>query len=217
MPSRPPRRSAGARVLAVAGLASVLVACAAPAPEAPSAGSGITGQVCCAVAPTAEQVDGIDTAYNGWDTAFIGYMAPHDAVAGQMAALAATQAQSEQVKNVATAIDAEPADRFLKLSAMAQAWGQPVPSTDPAAAAGHDHGGGRTEADDLAALTPLTGAAFDRSFLDVMIRHHQAGLKVARSTIDNGTNPQAKEVAQQLVATQTPEVTLLLQMQGTLG
>jgi uncharacterized protein (DUF305 family) len=213
----PPRRWPGVRVLAVAGLAAVLGACASPAPEAPSTGSGITGQVCCAVAPTADTVDGIDTAYNGWDTAFIGYMAPHDAVAGQMAALAATQAQSQQVKNVATAIDAEPGDRYLTLSAMAQAWGQPVPSTDPAAAGGHDHGGGRTEADDLAALTPLTGAAFDRTFLDVMIRHHQAGLKVAQSTIDNGTNPQAKDVAQQMVATQTPEVAQMQQLQGTLG
>jgi uncharacterized protein (DUF305 family) len=215
--SGPPRRSVAARVLAVAGLASVLAACASPAPEAPSTGSGITGQVCCAVAPTAEEVDGIDTAYNGWDTAFVEYMAPHDAVAGQMAALAATQAASQQVKNVATAIDEEPGDRYLKISGMAQAWGQPVPSTDPAAASGHDHGGGRTEADDLAALTPLTGAAFDRTFLDVMIRHHQAGLKVAQSTIDNGTNPQAKDVARQLVETQTPEVAQMQQLQGTLG
>ncbi len=204
-------------MLALAGLAAVLVACAGPAPQAPSTGSGITWQVCCALAPTAEVVDGIDTAYNGWDTAFIGYMAPHDAVAGQMAALAATQAQSRQVKDVATAIDAEPGDRYLKLSAMATAWGQPVPSTDPAAASGHDHGGGRTEADDLAALTPLTAAAFDRTFLDVMIRHHQAGLKVAQSTIDNGTNPQAKDVARQMVETQTPELARMEQLQGTPG
>ena len=112
----------------------------------------------------------------------------------------------------------EPAQaRYLKLSAMAQAWGQPPPSTDPAAAGGHDHGGGRTEADDVNSLTPLSGPAFDKELLVVLIRHHQAGIKEAQTTIDNGTNPQAKDVAQNLVTTQTGELAQLQQLQQTVG
>lgn len=202
--------AAVAACLGVGCFGAVLAGCAQPAPPAPAG----TGQVCCAPPDDGpDVVGGIATAHDGWDIAFVNYMAPHDAVAGQMAALAQSQAASPQIKTLAGVIDAEPGDRFLELSAMATAWRQPVPSTDPAAAAGHDHGGGRTEADDLAALTPLTGAAFDRTFLDVMIRHHRAGLEQARATIDNGTNPQAKQVAQELVTDQTDELARMQQMQ----
>lgn len=204
-----PHRHLRARsVAAAACLGALLAGCAQPAP-APPPGSG---QVCCAPPDDGpDVVGGIATAHDGWDIAFVNYMAPHDAVAGQMAALAQTRAASQEIKSLAGVIDAEPGNRFLELSAMATAWGQPVPSTDPAAAAGHDHGGGRTEADDLAALTPLTGAAFDRTFLDVMIRHHEAGMKQARATVDNGTNPQAKQVARALVTDQTAELARMQQ------
>lgn len=199
----------GAATLAVSCLIAALAGCGVSAQPA----SGSIGQVCCEPPDDGpDMVGGVATAHDGWDIAFINYFASHDAVAGQMAALAQGQAASPAVKDIATVIDAEPADRFLTLSAMAKAWQQPVPSTDPAAAGGHDHGGGRTEADDLAELTPLTGHAFDVAFVQVMIRHHQAGIKEARSTIDNGTNPQAGDVARKLVADQSPQLQQLQAM-----
>jgi len=203
----------GVVTLAAACLVATLAGCGS---SAPPPANGIVGQVCCEPPDDGpDMVDGVATEHDGWDIAFINYMAPHDAVAGQMAALAHAQAASPAVKAIATEIDSEPADRFLKFSAMATAWQQPVPSTDPAAASGHDHGGGRTEADDLAELTPLTGHAFDVAFLQVMIRHHQAGIKEAQATIDNGTNPQAADVARQLVADQTPQLQQLQTMLKT--
>lgn len=174
---------------AVAGLGwaclvATLVGCGSSTPPP----AGVVGQVCCEPPDDGpDMVDGVATAHDGWDIAFINYFASHDAVAGQMAALA-----------------------------YSKAWQQPVPSTDPAAAGGHDHGGGRTEADDLAELTPLTGHPFDVVFLQVMIRHHQAGIKQAQETIDNGTNPQAGDVARQLVAHQTPQLQQLQTMQKTI-
>ena len=215
----PVTRCARATGPALLAAFAVLTACAS-APTADSSGSSITGQVCCVAGPAngaPEVVDGIDIAHDGWDNAFINYMAPHDAVVGQMADLAATKSANPAVKALAAQIGEPAQARYLKLSAMAQAWGQPPPSTDPAAAGGHDHGGGRTEADDVRSLTPLQGPAFDKQLLDVLIRHHQAGIKEARSTIDNGTNPQAKDVAQDLVTTQTAELAQLQQLQQTVG
>jgi uncharacterized protein (DUF305 family) len=201
----------GAALLGTVLLVATLAGCGSSAP--PAAGN-LVGQVCCEPpADGPDTVGGVATAHDGWDIAFVNYFASHDAVAGQMAALAQAQSASPAVKDIATVIDAEPAGRFLKLSAMATAWQQPVPSTDPAAAGGHDHGGGRTEADDLAELTPLRGHAFDVVFLQVMVRHHQAGITQARSTIDNGTNPQAGDVARQLVADQTPQLQQLEALQ----
>ncbi|MDV7136790.1 DUF305 domain-containing protein [Williamsia muralis] len=159
-------------------------------------------------------VNGISTTFNGWDTALISWITPHDAVGGQMAALAPTQAANEKVKDIANSIDIETGARYLKVSAMAVAWGQPVPSTDPAAATGHDHGGGLTEAATAETLVPLLGVDFDREFLTIMIEHHQAALPIAQATIDNGSNPQDKVFAQETLTSQTEEIA---QMQALLA
>lgn len=208
--------------LVLAGLLGALTACSSSGSTVDSTSSAanvVVGQVCC-VATTAgapEVVGGISTAHNGWDNALISWLTPHDAVASQMAELAPAQAASQQVKDIAATIDAATASKYLAISKMAGAWGQPVPSTDPNAAAGHDHGGGVSEAGTAATLTPLTGAAFDKEFLTIMIAHHQAALPIAQGAIDNGENPQAKVFARDLITVQTAEISQLQQMQSVLS
>ena len=89
---------------------------------------------------------------------------------------------------------------------MATAWDQPVPSTDPYAATGHDHGGGINEAATAATLDPLTGPAFDHEFLTILIAHHQAAIPYARNVVENGDNPDAKAIAQDVITVQTAEI-----------
>jgi uncharacterized protein (DUF305 family) len=190
----------------------LLAACGAePAASASATTDPLIGQVCCVVPShgAAEMVDGIETAHNGWDNTLVSWLAPHDAVASQMAEMAATQAGSPQVRDLAAELDAQTAPRYLQLSAMAGAWSQPIPSTDPADAAGHDHGGGVTEADTAATLLPLTGTEFDREYLKIMIGHHEAAVAIAGNTIANGENDQAKALAQTLLDTQAPELTTM--------
>lgn len=210
------------------GLAGILAACGyAPLPSNDAGGggtaateasvsgvdatslNGLDGKVCCVAAGSEapKVINGIATTYNGWDTAFISWMVPHYAVAAQLAELAPTRAGSEKVKALAGAIDAEQGTMYLKMSAMALAWGQPVPSTDPAAAAGHDHGGGDSSgADNAAALGKLSGSAFDRKILAVLIADDKAALPIAKATIANGTNAQAKELAKEISAGATAQI-----------
>jgi uncharacterized protein (DUF305 family) len=199
-------------VLEGTAVAALLAACGAePAATASATTDPLIGQVCCVVPShgAAEMVDGIETAHNGWDNTLVSWLAPHDAVASQMADMAATQAGSAQVRDLAAGLDAQTAPRYLQLSAMAGAWSQPIPSTDPADAAGHDHGGGVTEADTAATLIPLTGAEFDHEYLKIMIGHHEAAVVIAENTIANGENDQAKALAQALLDTQAPELTTM--------
>ena len=168
----------------------------------------INGAVCCVAvssgAPTV--VDGISTTYNGWDTAFISWMVPHFAVASQLAELAPTRAASADVKKLAAAIDATLAPNYLAMSAMAKAWGQPTPSTDPNAG-GHDHGGTDSSgADNSVTLTKSKGVAFDRKYLGIVIADDQAAVAVARNTVANCTNPQAKKLAQQVLDDSTKQI-----------
>ena len=168
----------------------------------------IDGAVCC-VAPLSgspAEVGGISTTYNGWDTAFISWMVPHFAVASQLAELAPTRSSSAAVKKLAATIDATLAPNYLTMSAMAKAWGQPTPSTDPNAG-GHDHGGTDSSgADNAVTLTRIKGVAFDRKYLGVVIADDQAAVVVARNTVQNCTNPQAKKLAQQILADSTEQV-----------
>ncbi|GGL90039.1 hypothetical protein GCM10011594_07150 [Nakamurella endophytica] len=162
----------------------------------------------------AAQVGGVSTSYNGWDTAMIVWLAPHDAVAGQMAGLAATRSRNSTVRAIAAATDTETQDRYLTLSRFATAWGQPAPSTDPDAASGHDHGGGTSESTNIDQLQKAPAAGFDKLFLTLMIGHHKAALPIARAAIDNGTNPQDKAFAAQVLSSQQAEIT---QMQKALA
>lgn len=210
----------GYAVASVLGLALVLAGCSS-GDDAPAVvdgtGQDIVGQVCCIVPPGngASMVNGISTEYNGWDTYMISWITPHDAVASQMAALAETQAASQQVKDLAVSIDEDTSKRYLRVSEIAIAWGQPVPSTDPASVSGHNHSAGASEAATAETLIPLTGNVFDKEFLKIMIEHHQAVLPIANNALAEGINQQEKEFAQEVLDSQTSEIAVMQAMLGS--
>lgn len=201
--ARPPGRWVGP---AVGGLLLLAGCAGTPAPAVVGTGEQLVGQECCMATDVPPTVNGVSTGHNGWDIALIYWMVPHDAVASQMAALAPAQAQSQAVKDVAAAIDDATGAKYLLMSRLAVAWGQQVPSTDPNAATGHDHGGGLDESATAATLVPLTGPTFDREFLTIMIAHHQAALPIARATIDNGENAETRQLAEQVISVQSAEI-----------
>jgi uncharacterized protein (DUF305 family) len=47
----------------------------------------------------------------------------------------------------------------------------------------------------LDALRAVTGAEFDRQFLDLVIAHHQGALTVAERQLSGGVETQAQELA----------------------
>lgn len=193
------------------GGAPVSQAVAQSGADAPGAAlTALAGGVCCVAkagaVPTV--VNGIATTYDGWDTAFISWMVPHYAVAAQEAELASNRASNSEVKLLASKIDAAQGTTYLKMSAMALAWGQPVPSTDPAAASGHDHGGGsNSAATDAATLTKLSGSAFDKKFMSIATADDRAALAIAQASVANCSNPQAKALAQEIQSNLAAEIT----------
>ena len=71
---------------------------------------------------------------------------------------------------------------------------------------GMDHGGGMMSEDDMAALEAATGAEASRLFLEQMTMHHEGAIEMAQDEVDNGQNPDAVEMAQTIVDTQTAEI-----------
>lgn len=85
------------------------------------------------------------------------------------------------------------------MAAMAAAWGEPSPWVDPVASE-HRHNdapSATTTVNNVARLKPLSGGAFDRMFLTMLIAHHKSALPMAQRTRNNGTNPQTRQYTQQ--------------------
>lgn len=158
-------------------------------------------------APAAQQsTQGISTEFNRADEAFVKDMTPHHSGALAMAELAPTRAANADVKAIAATISAAQEPEIERMKAMAETW-----KVDLAAGGGHSMGsmGGGTSMgdDDVKVLTPLKGAAFDKEFLTRMTAHHTSAIRMSEIELANGENPQAKELATQIIAAQKAEVT----------
>ena len=163
--------------------------------------SACGGSTETATPSTQQSVQGISTQFNGADAAFIKDMAPHHSGALAMAELAPTRAANADVKAIAAQISAAQEPEIERMKGMSEAW-----MVDLKGGGGGSMGGGMGDGD-VAALTPLTGAAFDKEFLTRMIAHHTSAIAMSETELADGENPQGKQLAEQIIAAQKAEIT----------
>ena len=201
---------------ATAGLTVTLAGCGGNDSSTGASGGGST-----APSSAAATVDGIATAHNDADVMFINDMTPHHSGAVMMAEMAVERATDPQVKALAGAIMQAQGPEQQRMAQMAQAWGVPVPKADAESGGGHGgHGGGsqmdammaQDMAADMAALEAASGPAFDREFLTRMIAHHEGALPMARTELADGSNPQANQLAQEIIDSQTAEISRMREL-----
>ncbi|TPG25560.1 DUF305 domain-containing protein [Mycobacterium hodleri] len=63
-------------------------------------------------------------------------------------------------------------------------------------------------------LAAMTGAEFDKLWLQSMIAHHEGAIAMADTEIADGANADAKTLAKQIVTAQQAEISQMKQMQG---
>lgn len=146
---------------------------------------------------------GIDATHNDADVTFITDMAPHHEGAIAMADLASSRAGSSQVKDLAGRIAGAQGPEIETMKAMAAAWAVSLPTGSSMGDMSTMQGTGD---DDVAALTPLSGAAFDREFLTRMTAHHTSAVEMAKTELSQGSNAQAKALATSIVSAQEKEI-----------
>ncbi len=126
-----------------------------------------------------------------------------------MSALAPARASSDGVKRLAERITAA---QQPEIGAM-QAWQgrHPAPS---ATTDGHDHGAmpGMATERQMKDLADASGADFDRLFLRLMTAHHEGALKMAGEVLKGGNDPAVEEMAAEVVATQSAEISRMRAM-----
>lgn len=149
-------------------------------------------------APPAASAPG---AHNDADVAFATYMIPHHGQAVVMAEMATTRASSQQVKDLATQIQAAQDPEIKEMSGWLGAWGEPVPS-----ASAMQHGDGMMTMDEMGQLETATGAQFDKMWMEMMIKHHEGAIAMARTELTEGSDADARRLAQAIADGQSKEI-----------
>ncbi|HWJ65109.1 MAG TPA: DUF305 domain-containing protein [Nocardioides sp.] len=153
-----------------------------------------------------------DTAagHNDADVTFAQQMIPHHEQAIEMAEIAETRAQSQEVKDLAADIEAAQGPEIETMTGWLEDWDEEVPA---GGMSGMDHGGmssddmaGMMSEEDMAALEDASGAEFDRMFLTMMIEHHEGAIEMARTEQSDGEFDDAIELAEAIEAAQTTEI-----------
>ncbi len=65
----------------------------------------------------------------------------------------------------------------------------------------------------MSALSGKTGDAFDKAFLEEMIKHHQGAVDMSDATLKNAQHQELKDMAQSIITTQKAEIEQMKQWQ----
>jgi uncharacterized protein (DUF305 family) len=157
--------------------------------------------------------------FNDADVTFAQSMIPHHQQAVQMAAMAGGRASSADVKDLAAKIKAAQQPEIDTMNEWLTAWGKPTAMPGMSQGAdmpGMGHGAmpGMMSGADLTKLMDANGEDFDKQFLTMMIAHHQGAITMAKDETANGSNTDAKTLAEKIITDQQAEITT---MQGLLS
>ncbi|WHT23374.1 DUF305 domain-containing protein [Crossiella sp. CA-258035] len=167
------------------------------------------------------------------DVGFAQDMSVHHQQAAEMAAIARQRSPEETVRQLAFDIETSQLTQIGRMSGWLSLWNQPeLPPGSlmrwMASGAGHGQHGtsnatgttrmpGMATAEELRRLRSATGREFDVLFLQLMIRHHQGGAPMLEEGAERAGTAQVRNLAQQMLTSQTAEVETMVKMLATRG
>ncbi|WP_298591801.1 DUF305 domain-containing protein [uncultured Kocuria sp.] len=150
---------------------------------------------------------GISAEHNDADVMFAQMMLPHHEQAVQMSEiLLGKDLVPEDVRDLAERVRDTQAPEMEQMRAMLVAWD--APTTPDASATQHGgHGSGMVDDQGMNWLREAEeGPAAARLYLEQMTQHHEGAIEMARDQVQDGSNPQAVELAQEIVQAQEAEI-----------
>ncbi|RSM87603.1 DUF305 domain-containing protein [Kibdelosporangium aridum] len=168
-------------------------------------------------APTSTSAPAAATGNNADDISFAQGMIPHHAQAVEMAKLVPSRSTDQKVLDLAKRIQQAQDPEIQQLTDMLKKWGSAPTSTS--STPGMDHGGGHGSAgsggmmtaEEMKQLESAKGAEFDRMWMQMMIKHHEGAIEMARTELSKGASAEAKALAQKIIDAQQAEIA---EMQG---
>ena len=194
--------------ISVVAAAALLSACGSsesssePASESPSA-------------PSASAAD-----FNEADVTFAKAMIPHHEQAVEMATIALDPAvgAGPEVVDLATRIQSGQQPEIDLMTAWLVGWGEEPHDMDDMDdmddMADMEGMEGMMSADDMAAMSVMSGPAFDARWVEMMILHHEGALAMAEGVKASGQNADVVLLADEIIAAQQAE---MAEMRALLG
>ncbi|HEY1304292.1 MAG TPA: DUF305 domain-containing protein [Vicinamibacterales bacterium] len=143
------------------------------------------------------------------DVRFMQGMIAHHAQALEMTGLLASRTNRDEMRLLARRIELSQSDEIGMMQRWLTTRGAPVPDVH----AHHDHGGalmpGMLTAEEMGRLGAASGRAFDRLFLEAMIKHHDGALTMVSdlfATRGAGQEPEIYAFASDVDADQRIEI-----------
>ncbi|MCX4911125.1 DUF305 domain-containing protein [Streptomyces sp. NBC_00878] len=158
--------------------------------------------------------------YNDADVDFSKEMIQHHRQAVDMAELAAGRASSQEVKDLAAKIKGAQDPEIRTMSGWLTSWGEEVPKKMSAEMSGgmdHDMSAampGMMSGQDLDKLEKASGTEFDKTFLTMMVEHHEGAIEMAKTEKTDGKYGSATKLADDVVTAQTAEIKQMNEMLG---
>ena len=154
-------------------------------------------------------------------------MQTHHDQAVEMSWIIYDRTDDELVRSLAYDIARTQESQSGQMAGWLQVWGLsptgPGKQMDWMRGLGHEHGATMTLGDDglmpgmatqaeMTKLKGMRGKAADIYYLQMMIRHHKAGVPMAEAARDNSQNDAVETLAQSIINSQTTEVETMTQM-----
>lgn len=179
---------------------------------APVIAPGRPGEQATTLSPDeAERAVPTPTA-NAADVTFMRDMILHHRQALDMSLLAPSRASNAKVKAIASRIKDSQAPEIQYMTSWLQEQGQKAPDHH----AGHAGMPGMATPEQMEQLKAASGEAFDRSFLELMIRHHQGAVQMAEQVARHGSHRVVLELAADVGSTQSAEIGRMRRIQSEL-
>jgi uncharacterized protein (DUF305 family) len=197
-------------VILLAAAASASCRSAAPAATAPPpiVQPGAPGQPSHVIA-AAQAADLSQVAYTGADIKFMQGMIGHHAQAIEMAALVPSRTTSDALRKLAQRIDVSQKDEINMMREWLAARGQQIPDPRAHHMMGATLMPGMLTAEEMERLAAATGTAFERLFLEGMIKHHAGAIAMVHdlfATEGAGQTPEIFSYASDVDADQRMEI-----------
>lgn len=140
------------------------------------------------------------------DIAFAQGMIPHHKQAIEMADIALKKpSASAEVRKLATAIRKAQDPEIKTMTGWLTSWGAPTSMPSMSGHGGHQMDGMMTPAE-MSGLKKADGKAFDRQWMQLMIKHHQGAVKMAGDVKKTTRDPQVRAMANAIIKGQNAEI-----------
>lgn len=182
------------------------------ASETTSSTAAATGAGSASSTPSgATSGEPIAEEHNDDDVMFAQMMIPHHEQAVDMSEiLLAKDDVPADVRAFAQKVVDAQGPEIERMNQMLRTWEAPMPGED-STSMGHGAGGMMSE-EDMGMLNDAQGTDAARLYLEQMTVHHEGAVEMARDQVEQGQNPQAVELARQVVEDQEAEITEMEQM-----